>query len=216
MTKYIVLEGVEGVGKTTQVQKIVDYLKSKGFKVLHTKEPGIQHLPLTMKLREIMLSSEFDNQLTITAREFISQAIRSIHLEKLILPQLTKNSEYDFIIQDRGIISGLAYGEACGNDINFLFNLMEKVIQPLNKTVYSIYDHVIYLKGDTKKFLQKALECKQEYSAGDAIEAKGLDFMKNVELLMESHISKFNTTTIYVDNKDIETVFEEIKTKLDI
>jgi len=163
-----------------------------------------------------MLSSEFDNQLTITAREFISQAIRSIHLEKLILPQLTKNSEYDFIIQDRGIISGLAYGEACGNDINFLFNLMEKVIQPLNKTVYSIYDHVIYLKGDTKKSLQKALECKQEYSAGDAIEAKGLDFMKNVELLMESHISKFNTTTIYVDNKDIETVFEEIKTKLDI
>ena len=59
-------------------------------------------------------------------------------------------------------------------------------------------------------------ECKQEYSAGDAIEAKGLDFMKNVELLMESHISKFNTTTIYVDNKDIETVFEEIKAKLDI
>jgi len=37
MTKYIVLEGVEGVGKTTQVQKIVDYLKSKGFKVFTYK-----------------------------------------------------------------------------------------------------------------------------------------------------------------------------------
>jgi dTMP kinase len=214
MVKYIVFEGVEGVGKTTQTQKLVDYLKQQGFKVLQTKEPGINLLPLTMKLREIMLSSEFDSQLTISAREFISQAIRSIHLEHLISKNL--NNNYDFIIQDRGILSGLAYGEACGNDINFLLSLSQKVVEPLNKTIYSLYDKVIYFKGDSKKSLQKAIESKQEYASGDAIEAKGEEFITNVEILMESHISKFDCSTIYIDNKDISTVFEEIKIILKI
>src|SRR5271167_1025736 len=117
---YICLEGTEGVGKTTQTQKLVDHLRAKGCKVLQTKEPGTAHAPLTMQLRGIMLDKQYDEQLTAPARELISQAIRSIHLEKVVFPAL---SEYDFIVQDRGILSGLAYGTACGNDektINFL------------------------------------------------------------------------------------------------
>jgi dTMP kinase len=101
--KYICFEGTEGSGKSTQTQKLVDYLRSKGYKVLQTKEPGTPLSPLTMELRKIMLDSQYESQLTMTARELISQAIRSIHLERVVIPAL---SEYDYIIQDRGILSG--------------------------------------------------------------------------------------------------------------
>src|SRR5665213_3054416 len=112
--RYICLEGTEGVGKTTQTQRLVDALRERGYRVLQTKEPGTNHVPLTMQLRGIMLDNQYDAILTKPAREFISQAIRSVHLERLIIPSLY---EYDFIIQDRGILSGYAYGAGCGNDI---------------------------------------------------------------------------------------------------
>jgi dTMP kinase len=206
--KYICFEGTEGVGKTTQTQKLVDYLRAKGFKVLQTKEPGTAHLPLTMQLRGIMLDKQFDEQLTAPARELISQAIRSIHIEKLVLPSLT---EYDFIIQDRGILSGLAYGNACGNDILDLGNLSRYVTAPaIGRLEPGFYDSVIYLKGDTSAGLKKALQSKQEFAAGDAMEARGNSFLQTVSLNMDNMSKSFNTTVISVDGKNIEEVFNDI------
>lgn len=205
--RYICFEGIDGTGKTTQCKKLYDYLIEKGYKVLLTKEPGTTHLPITMKLREIMLSNEFDSELTVKSREYISQAIRNIHIEKLILPSLEK---YDFIIQDRGILSGLAYGEACGNDISFL-----KLLNSHSCDIYKLYDNVIYFRGNVKNSLDKALT-KKEFESGDAIEAKGLNFMKNVSDKMDIHSKNFNTLYLNITDKDIENVFEEIKMMLKI
>ena len=139
MAQYIVFEGTEGVGKTTQTQKLVDYLKVQGFSVFHTKEPGTVHSPLTMQLRGIMLDNQYDDQLTQNARELVSQAIRSIHLEKVIRPAMNK---YDFIVQDRGILSGLAYGEACGNDIGWLETLADCVSEPMTSSHNGFYNEL--------------------------------------------------------------------------
>ena len=124
--RYICLEGIEGVGKTTQTDLLVKTLRDRGFSVLQTKEPGTPLVPLTMVLRGIMLDNQYDAQMTRPAREFISQAIRSIHLEQLIVPNLDK---YDFIIQDRGVLSGYAYGTACGNSFFALQTLTEQVVE---------------------------------------------------------------------------------------
>lgn len=216
--RYICFEGTEGVGKTTQTQNLVDYLKEQGFKVLQTKEPGVHHLPVTMKLRELMLSNEFDDQLTTASRELISQAIRSIHLEKLIFKDFDK---YDFIVQDRGILSGLAYGEACDNDIQILEDLAELVTfdchnSPDLENIYQLYDSVIYLTGNVGDKLNVAKNCKQEYTSGDAIEAKGLSFMQKVKQNMDVLSPSFNTIEINVDGKTINEVFDTIKTSLQI
>jgi dTMP kinase len=211
---YICLEGTEGVGKTTQTQKLVDYLRAKGFKVLQTKEPGTSHLPLTMVLRGLMLDRQYDEQLTAPARELISQAIRSIHIEKLIIPALT---EYDYIIQDRGILSGFAYGNACGNDLQNLLGLALFVTQPaIGKLDLGFYDSIIYLKGDTSAGLKKALQSKQEFAAGDAMEAKGDSFLQTVSSNMDTMSKSFNTATISVDGKNIEEVFSDILRTLNI
>jgi dTMP kinase len=218
--RYICFEGTEGVGKTTQTQKLVDVLRSQGYKVLQTKEPGTQHAPLTMILRGIMLDNQYDSVLTRPAREFISQAIRSIHLENVIVPAIY---EYDFIIQDRGILSGYAYGEACGNSFDNLYFMAIQNIDSAdnNKDILPIkpeliYDSVIYLRGDSIKGLQKALSAKQEFETGDAMESRGNSFMNKVSKNMDEMSSRFNTVRIDVDGKSIEEVHNEILTCLEI
>lgn len=217
--KYICLEGTEGVGKTTQTQKLVDFLKSKGYKVLQTKEPGTPLNELTMTLRGIMLDNQYDKELTTPAREFISQAIRSVHLERVIVPALY---EYDFIIQDRGVLSGYAYGVACGNDLAHIMQMTEanmtssKMLQvhgnvddyPFNPG--NIYDTVIYLKGNSNKGLQRAKAAKQEFAAGDAMEARGNSFIEKTSSLMDEYSSYFHTVTMEVDGKTIDEVHERI------
>ena len=206
--RYIVLEGTEGVGKTTQTVTLVNYLKKQGYSVLQTKEPGTPLSPLTMKLRNIMLNAEYDDQLTVPSREFVSQAIRSIHLEQVIMPAL---DSHDFIIQDRGILSGLAYGEACSNNFELLAQLSEVISCPLTNNFYELYDDTIYLRGNVLKGLETAINSKQEFEAGDAMEQKGNEFILRVADNMQFMSQSFsNVNEINVDNKDIDVVFNEI------
>lgn len=212
--RYICLEGTEGVGKTTQTQLLVDALKAQGYAVLMTKEPGTPLVPLTMMLRGIMLDNQYDAVLTKPAREFISQAIRSIHLEQLIVPSMTK---YDFIIQDRGILSGYAYGTACGNSADDLIRMASQNVDSasLHTDLFCskpelIYDTVVYLKGDPAKGLALAKQTKQEFSSGDAMESRGDAFMDKCSFYMDQMSHRFNTVRIDVDGKSIEEVHTEI------
>lgn len=210
--RYICFTGPEGTGKTTQTQKLVDYLIQQGYSVLKTKEPGVNLLPLTMELRKIMLDSQYENQITPVARELISQAIRSIHMDQLIYPAM-KSGEYDFIIQDRGIPCGLAYGMACGNDIEWLEDLASNAI---GDSIYDLYDTTICLTGDIYHGLNRARSSKQEFEHGDAMEAKGYDFMKQVSTNMHNVCEWFNADIIDIDNKNIDEVFIEILEILDL
>ena len=207
--RYICFEGTEGVGKTTQVQKLVEYLRDKGYSVLHTKEPGTPLAPLTMALRGIMLDSKYDDELTTPARELISQAIRSIHMEKVVSPAL---KEYDYVVQDRGVLSGIAYGSTCGNDVEWLLSLMRQVTpaEDLYQNGKIIYDDVVYLKGNVANGLKKALQSKQEFEAGDSIEKRGDSFMEQVSASMQKHLGAFNASVVTVDGRTIEEVHSDI------
>ena len=208
---YICFEGEEGTGKTTQTWKLTKFLRAQGYSVLETKEPGTSHLPLTMALRKIMLDGQYDEQITPLAREFVSQAIRSIHLEQLVIPAI---EEYDYIIQDRGILSGLAYGAACGNDEDMLKHFADLVCQ--DKNVNTLYNKVVYLTGDINAGLKRALASKQEFEAGDAMESRGNTFLQQVANNFSRMGQDFNTSKICVDDKGIEEVFSEILNVLEL
>ena len=212
--RYICIEGTEGVGKTTQTQKLVDYLRYYGHSVLQTKEPGTSHAPLTLELRNIMLNAKYESELTPTARELVSQAIRSIHLQKVIYPRL---DSYDFIVQDRGILSGLAYGVACGNREDWIEQLLQDVVDPLKETsLYDLYSNVVVLTGDVRKGLDTARSAKQEFEAGDAIEMRGYSFMETVNTNMLNMAERFSATIVSVNNKSIDEVFTEMLMRLSL
>lgn len=194
MTSYVCLEGGEGTYKTTTSKALAEYYRAKGLKVLETKEPGTAHLPVTMKLRELMLSNEFDDDLTPAARELISQAIRSIHVEKLLIPALSKE-EYDLVIQDRGIFSGRIYANACGISSYHIENLEDFIMEDYFQRWDIVYDHVFVFHNQNG--LQTATEAKDEFGCGDAMESRGLSFHAQVnQSFMELNASDLTSYTL--------------------
>jgi hypothetical protein len=74
----------------------------------------------------------------------------------------------------------------------------------------------VYLTGDVRKGLLKAMSSKQEFEAGDAIEMKGISFMEQVNKNMREYSDWFEAKAVSVDGKSIDQVFEEMLKALDL
>lgn len=218
---YICFSSIDGTGKTTHVDLLVNELRKVGFKVKKSKEPGNEDLPASMVFRDVMLNAKYTKEMTMLAREFASQAARSISMEKDIFPILdnVNNDNYNFIIQDRGALDGIAYGMAEGNDKELLQIFVDKILQKKErklKSAYHIYHLIIYFDGDVKTCLERARKCKSEFKQGDVIESKGIEYMKQVKQNMEQELDileqddKSRVLRININNKSIDQVEEEI------
>lgn len=98
--KFIVFEGCEGVGKSTQLRLIKEYLASSGQDVVFTREPG--GTPLAEKIREIILTQD----MTAECEAALFAAARADHIDNLLMPALESGKT---IICDRYIDSSFAY-----------------------------------------------------------------------------------------------------------
>jgi len=192
---------------------LVEYLKKQGKTVLQVKEPGTTQLPLTMTLRKIMLDQQYSDEHTDLSRELVSQAIRSIQLNKLIIPAI-KDNKYDYIISDRGVFSSVAYGVACGNSKETIEQLTEITHQGTGLDSKS-YD-IVFLKRDVKAGLATAKSSKQEFANGDAMENKGVGFLDEVSKQFSSWSGDFNVSYVNVENKNKENILKEIISTLGV
>lgn len=217
--KYIAFDGVEGIGKTTAIESFAKHLRDDlKLSVFVTKEPGIQSSKASMALRNLMLNNDFANEITPLAREYISQAIRSMNLEKTV-SEAIESGKYDVILQDRSLLSGLAYGDACGNPKEFLLSLKEattseflSIYKDRYPQVYSkIYLFVCENEQDVSTFLSRAQKAKKEFQAGDYIESQGVDFMKKVSHKMVEYSTLFPVKNISVA---IDESKDDVLTKL--
>ena len=100
--KFITFEGVDGSGKSTQLQMLVDLLRSRGSDVVSTCEPG--GTGLGRSLREIFLES--GEQVVPRAELLLFAADRAQHIELLIKPSLEAGK---IVISDRFADATLAY-----------------------------------------------------------------------------------------------------------
>jgi dTMP kinase len=107
--KFIVVEGLDGSGVSTQSRMLSKYLASKGLKVHLTKEPTSS---IIGSLSKSVLSKELD--LSSKALQLLFCADRANHLEKEVEPMLAKGIN---VICDRYLFSTLAYG--LGSNINY-------------------------------------------------------------------------------------------------
>lgn len=126
---FISFEGVDGVGKTTQVERLRQYLESRGRTVVVTREPG--GTPLGVALRKLLLhnvssgnvsddassdSGTANNppaDIAPRAEALIFAADRAQHVAELIRPALDRG---DVVITDRYLDSSLAY-QAGGREL---------------------------------------------------------------------------------------------------
>ncbi len=101
--RFISLEGIEGVGKSTQATFIAAWLRERSFEVVETREPG--GTVLAEKIRSLLLGENIETPVA-KAELLLMFAARAQHLEKVIQPALAKGH---WVICDRFTDATLAY-----------------------------------------------------------------------------------------------------------
>jgi len=98
----ITFEGIEGCGKTTQVELLFQYLRDRNYSMIKTREPG--GTALGEALRKVLLQK--DLHVLPLSELLIFMSIRSQHIEEVIMPAL---AEGKIVLCDRFVDATYAY-----------------------------------------------------------------------------------------------------------
>ncbi len=107
---FLALEGGDGAGKSTQVEALADWIRSKGHEVVVTREPGAT--PIGKRLRSILLDVSSAG-LSNRAEALLYAADRAEHVDSVVRPALERGA---IVISDRYIDSSVAY-QGAGRDL---------------------------------------------------------------------------------------------------
>lgn len=118
MLSFITFEGIEGSGKTTQIELLAQQLRLRGYQVLQTREPG--GCRIADQIRGILLHP--DNAAMVSRAELLLYAAaRAQHVEEIVQPALSAG---EIVLCDRFTDATLAYqGDGRGLDRNLITQL---------------------------------------------------------------------------------------------
>ena len=109
------MEGIEGVGKTTQINLLYESLKKKGLDIVLTREPG--GLPISEAIRSILLHKDMSPMTEL----LLYEAARAEHFDRIISPALDKGQT---VLCDRFTDASVAYqGYGRGLDLKLIDQL---------------------------------------------------------------------------------------------
>ena len=119
--RFITFEGIEGVGKSTQIQRAQAHLATR-VKVCVTREPG--GTPLAESIRALILTPT-DEAIPATAELLLMMSARAIHTENLIKPALSRG---EWVLCDRYADATRAYqGAGRGMDVDYIDRLLSLI-----------------------------------------------------------------------------------------
>ena len=201
--KFIVIEGIDGCGKSTQMDELSKWLPGsglmkKGSKLITTREPGGSLLG--KKLRGLILDNNENNKPSSLAELLLYSADRAEHVSKIIAPALNNN---DWVISDRFSDSTLAY-QGYGRHINL----------EIIKNIESIVCQGVY--PDLTFFLEISPEesiLRRKNKIPDRIESEGIRFLEKVNLGFKL-IAKERNWEIISASQNIKTISHQIKESL--
>lgn len=198
---FIVLEGGDGTGKSTQAKLIKEYIENKYKKsVVLTREPG--GVDTAEMIREIILNQDID---PITEALLFASARRE-HLVKKVIPALNEDK---IVICDRFLYSSLAYqGHARKIGIENVYNINSYAIEDC------FPDLTIMLDLNAKDGIDRILNNRTNEI--NRLDKEGLEFHSNVREGYKIVSKLYNDELVKVDaSKSIEGVFEDIKAIID-
>lgn len=159
---FITFEGIDGCGKTTQIELLKEELEKKGYTVLLTREPGAKGLG--EKFREILLN--YDREVSSNCESFLFLADRAQHVDTIIKPAINNGT---IVLCDRHTDSTVAY-QGYGRELD-----LEQIYQ-LNKIATNgiIPDITFILDIDIDTSLQRIGKGR------DRMENAGREFFERV------------------------------------
>ncbi len=199
--KFIVVEGIDGSGKTTLCNFLIKILYSLGIKkILLVRDPGGNYF--SEEIRNLIFSKNI-NYSMISKKSILLMlyASRVQLIEKTILPAINKGY---YVISDRFYVSTLAY-QGCGWNIN------KKIILLLNKIFIKIYPCLTFYLDISPLIAIKRLLYFKNF---DFIESQGISFWYRIAFFYKKYFS--NSTNVIKLNANVckKKMFLEFKNKL--
>ncbi|OXY82582.1 dTMP kinase [Oceanimonas doudoroffii] len=163
MSRFIVIEGLEGAGKSTVQRHVVSWLEARGHTVMTTREPG--GTPLAEKMRALV-KEVHDEPLTMEAELLLMYAARVQLVKNRIQPALADGI---WVVGDRHDLSSQAYqGGGRGIDAGLITQIKQAVLGEFKP------DLTLYLDIDPAQGLTRA----RSRGELDRIELENLDFFE--------------------------------------
>jgi len=168
--KFIVIEGIDGCGKTTQINELYKWLPNsglikQGLKTIKTREPGGS--ALGEEIRNIILNNNLEQNPSPLTELLLYSADRAEHVAKVITPALQKGN---WVISDRFADSTLAY-QGYGRNINLeIIKTLEGIVCQGEKP-----DLTILLDISAEESIKR-----RTGQIPDRIESEGIRFLRSV------------------------------------
>lgn len=160
--KFITFEGIDGAGKSTQINAVCTFLKDHGIKVVLTREPG--GTPLAEKIRAMLLH----DGMGATAETLLFFAARADHIARVIEPALARGA---WVLSDRFTDATYAYQVGGknypGSNVETLERLVQGDLQP---------DHTVLFDIDPAEAARRLAASREP----DRFESEGVRFFESV------------------------------------
>ncbi|WP_305842043.1 dTMP kinase [Photobacterium leiognathi] len=199
--KFIVIEGLEGAGKSTAINQVMDTLAQHGINdPVSTREPG--GTPLAEQMRALVKEGHPDEPLTDMAELLLLYAARIQLVDNVIKPALNQGK---WVVGDRHDMSSQAYqGGGRGFDKALMENLRDTVLGDFRP------DLTIYMDIDPELGLQRA----RGRGALDRIEKMNIDFFHRARARF-LELSENQPNVIIIDaSQSLEKVTEDLRVAL--
>ncbi|WP_417440723.1 dTMP kinase [Idiomarina sp.] len=161
--KFIVIEGLEGAGKSSAIASVVTHLQAKGIRAETVREPG--GTPLAESLRDLV-KKKWDEKVSPTTELLLMYASRVQLVENIIKPALSRNR---WVIGDRHDLSSRAY-QGGGRELG------DELLQKIRKITLGNFTPDLTLLLDVEE--KKGLERARERGELDRIEEEDLAFFQ--------------------------------------
>ena len=201
--KFIVIEGIDGCGKTTQIDEISKWLPNSGLMeknatLVKTREPGGSLLG--EKLRNLILDNNKNNKPSSLTELLLYSADRAEHVSKIIKPALEKKN---WVISDRFSDSTLAY-QGYGRKINLeIIKNLESIVCQGEYPDLTIF---LEISAEESIFRRKNL-------IPDRMESEGIKFLQKVNEGFKL-IAKEKNWKVISASQNINIISNEIKETL--
>lgn len=202
---FVVFEGGDGSGKSTQVQALCQWLESVGHETVRTREPG--GTVLAERIRELLLDPRHAPVDPVT-EALLFAAARSAHLRTVIDPALARGA---VVVSDRFLDSSLAY-QGVGRDLGeeWVGAINERAVNGTLPDLTVVLD----LPVDDARRRREARE-QAAASSADRIEAEGEDFQHRLrEVFLRRARSAPERYLVLDARASVEELAEQIQDRI--
>ena len=199
--KFITIDGVEGAGKSTQIEFICEYLKAEGVNVILTREPG--GTDIGEKIRTLLLSNS-TGKMHADTELMLMFAARNEHIQNKIMPALKQG---DWVLSDRFTDASYAYqGGGRGLDVGRIAQLEHWVSQDFTADMTLLLDVPVEI----------GMSRVESRGKKDRIELEATDFFNRVRQAYIDRSEQFPERIKLIDSSQtVEHTKQQIKVILD-